>query len=100
VSRARRAALPWLAELEARVGRAAEALRALAAENARLTARVAELEAAAGAAAAEAAAGAPETDGAGEDAEAWRRERAEVRRRVERLAERLESLLSPTARGD
>lgn len=80
-----------LDELEKRVRAAARRLRSLAAENERLAARVAELEAGAKAARkAKAGSGqAAEDDGAAE----WRRERTEVRRRVDRLARRLADLL-------
>lgn len=74
-----------LDQLEEKVQAAASRLRELAAENERLAARVAELEAAAPGAAAEPA----EAPAAAE----WRRERDEVRRRVEKLARRLAELL-------
>ncbi|HEX2252498.1 MAG TPA: hypothetical protein VHQ65_04440 [Thermoanaerobaculia bacterium] len=75
----------WLENLEQRVHQAVERLRELAADNQRLVRRVAELEAAA--AREEAVAATP--DGA----EAWQRERREIRRRVESLTDTLESLL-------
>lgn len=80
-----------LEALEERVHAAVRRLRELAEENERLAARVAELETAAE----KAAEGTP---AAAEDAEdpgaaEWRRERAEVRRRVDRLARRLADLL-------
>lgn len=74
-----------LDRLEEKIHSAATRLRELAAENDRLAARVAELEAAAGSGAAEPA----EAPAAAE----WRRERDEVRRRVEKLARRLAELL-------
>ena len=87
----------WLEALEERVHQAAERLGALGEENAGLRARIAELEgelatasaAADGAAPAGAATAPPDPE-----AERWRRERAEVRRRVEKLAERLGELLA------
>jgi hypothetical protein len=86
------AAQPWLEALEARVRDTVERLTALGSENRRLAERVAELEARL----AEAAAGggdaaAPEPEG---EPPAWRRERDEVRRRVDRLTKTLESLLA------
>lgn len=81
---------PWLDALEARVRVAVERLTALAAENRRLAQRVAELQARL-AEAAGADAAAPEPEG---EPPAWRRERDEVRRRVDRLTETLESLLA------
>jgi cell division septum initiation protein DivIVA len=84
---------PWLDALEARVRDAVERLTALGSENRRLAERVAELEARlAEAAAAGDDAAAPEAEGV--EPAAWRRERDEVRRRVERLTETLESLLA------
>jgi len=70
--------MDWLHSLEARVHQASERLRELGRENARLAARLEELESAAD----------PE-----EAAAAWREERKEIRGRVERLTESLESLL-------
>jgi uncharacterized coiled-coil DUF342 family protein len=80
------AAQPWLDALEAGVRDAVERLTALAAENRRLAERVAELEAQ------RVETGTADAAGA-EKAAAWRRERDEVRRRVRRLAETLETLL-------
>lgn len=74
-----------LDRLEEKVQAAASRLAELAAENERLAARVAELEAAVPVPAAEPA----EAPAAVE----WRREREEVRRRVEKLARRLADLL-------
>jgi hypothetical protein len=85
----------WLDALEERVHQAAERLRALGEDNARLGARAAELEreltAERAARAAATAAGAPPD---GDEAASWRRERDEVRRRVGKLAERLGELLA------
>lgn len=78
----------WLDALEERVHQAAERIGALGEENVRLRTRVAELERELKAA----RAGAPAA-GKGETA-AWRQERAEVRRRVEKLAERLGELFT------
>lgn len=78
--------LSWLADLEQSVERAAGRLRELREENARLAARLAELEATA----AESAGDAGDDDSG---AAAWRRERKQVRARVESLAESLEKLL-------
>jgi hypothetical protein len=67
----------WLGSLEDRVRDAAEELRRLRQENDELRARAERLEAAP-----------PAEDGA-----AWPAERAEIRERVERLVEQLETLL-------
>jgi chromosome segregation ATPase len=75
--------LDFLATLEARVEQAAAELAAQRERNAELSARVAELEREL---ADPRAAEAPE-------GRAWEAERAELRRRVERLASRLEELL-------
>jgi chromosome segregation ATPase len=75
-----------LDELEKRVHAAARRLRSLSEENERLAARVAELEAAAEKAPPAAAA----KDRSAAD---WRRQRDDVRRRVDRLARRLAALL-------
>lgn len=85
---------PWLEELERQVRRAGSRLRELGEENARLAARVEELESAVGGGKATPTKDA-DAEAAGGDAERtrWRRERTEVRRRVEALVERLESLL-------
>jgi hypothetical protein len=81
------AAPKWLTALEQRVHEAAARLTALAEDNARLAARVAALEAEL--AAARAASAAP-----GEEGEAaWRRDRDEIRARVEGLVARLGELL-------
>lgn len=96
---------PWLDALEARVQGAVERLTALGAQNRRLRERVADLEARLKRAKAEGAgdeeagveAKGAEAAGAepgGDEAAAWRRERDEVRRRVGRLTETLESLLA------
>ena len=84
------APLAWLDTLEGRVRDAVERLAAATAENARLRARIAELEARPAASGAAAGAAADAGDDA---AAAWRRERDEVRDRVRRLAESLEALL-------
>lgn len=75
--------IPWLRELEDRVREAADRLREARTENDSLRRRVAELES-------ELATTGP----AAEEAEAWTRERTEIRGRVERLAEHLEKLLA------
>lgn len=86
-----------LDELERRVHAAAARLRELSAENARLAGRVAELEAAAEEARQRSSGSEPaESEPAGAVAE-WRREREEVRRRVEKLARRLSELLGDDA---
>lgn len=77
-----------LDELERRVHAAARRLRELTEENERLAGRLAELEAAAEKAPPAAAEPADDSGAA-----AWRRERAEVRRRVDELARRLADLL-------
>ena len=69
----------WLAQLEERVAQAAAEIARLRQDNRRLEREVQRLKKAAGPGA-EAGAG-------------WERERAEVRRRVERLAQHLEGLL-------
>ena len=73
--------IPWLQELEERVGETAARLRELRAENETLRQRVAELEGE--------LASAPD----GKERETWVEERAEIRSRVEQLAEHLEKLL-------
>ena len=83
---------PWLDALETRVRDAVERLTALGSENRRLAERVAELEARlAETVAAGGDAAAPEPEG---EPPAWRRERDEIRRRVDRLTESLEALLA------
>lgn len=79
---------PWLDALEARVRAAAERLGEMAVENRRLAARVEDLE--------DRLARAGEAGDAGAAAEAaeWRRERAEVERRVRQLVDTLEDLLA------
>jgi len=73
--------LPWLKELEERVQETAARLRELRAENQTLKARVAELE--------------KELEAVPDpgQGEAWAEERAEIRERVEKLADHLEKLL-------
>lgn len=85
---------PWLDALESRVGDAVERLTQLGAENRRLAARVEELE--------DRLARASQGDDPGAAAEAagWRRERAEVERRVRKLVETLESLLADRSEAD
>ena len=73
--------LPWLQELEERVQETAARLKDLRAENETLQARVAELE--------EELAAVP----AAGQGEAWAEEKAEIRERVEKLADHLEKLL-------
>jgi len=72
--------LEFLDTLEARVQQAADRIAELGEKNAELTARIAELERELTAA-----------RGAGDAA--WGRERDQVRRRVEKLAGRLQALL-------
>ncbi|HEX2163222.1 MAG TPA: cell division protein ZapB [Thermoanaerobaculia bacterium] len=88
------AGAPWLDALESRVRDAVERVGTLAAENRRLAARVEELE--------DRLAQAPEGGDAGAAAEAagWRRDRAEVERRVRKLVETLESLLDNRSEAD
>ncbi|HSL85248.1 MAG TPA: cell division protein ZapB [Thermoanaerobaculia bacterium] len=72
----------WLDRLEATVKEAAETIEALREEKADLVRQVQELEAKGGG------------DGGGEEAEtAWRDERREIRKRVQKLTKRLEGLL-------
>jgi hypothetical protein len=88
----------WLDALEERVREAAERLRAVGAENDRLRGQLARLERelATARAAVPAAAVPAEPPAGGDGAETgrWPEERAEVRRRVERLAARLGELLA------
>jgi uncharacterized coiled-coil DUF342 family protein len=85
---------PWLKDLEEKVHAASKSLRALREENDELKARVKELEDQIDdlAAAAGSEGGDP---GRAEDgsAEAWQKEREEIRERVETLAEHLAGLL-------
>lgn len=76
--------LEWLETLEARVRQASERIRALRQENAELQDRVEELEGRLA-----------EVDEAAttEAREQWEEEREEIRARVARLTEKLESLL-------
>lgn len=87
-----RAPMAALEALEARVHAVVERLATTAAENAQLRKRIARLEArlAEAAGGGKAAAGAPDDD----EGAAWRQEREEVRSRVDRLTETLESLLA------
>jgi uncharacterized coiled-coil DUF342 family protein len=72
----------WLDQLEATVKEAAETIEALREEKAELVRQVQALEARAG-----------EPGGGEEAAQAWREERREIRKRVEKLTKRLEGLL-------
>lgn len=86
----------WLAALEEQVSAATDRLGELGRHNERLTARVAELESALEDAAEEARRAAGEAGGADAGdggAEEWRRERSEIRDRVDRLTATLEELL-------
>ena len=76
--------LDWLDALEAKVREATVRLEQLSEENGTLAARVRELERKLDEAT-------PEGDD--KAASAWRQERADIRTRVERLTEDLESLL-------
>lgn len=73
--------IDWLEALEERVREAAEKLRELREENRALARRVEALE------------GELEEARQVDDAAGWQRERDEIRRRVERLAEGLEELI-------
>ncbi len=70
----------WLASLETNVHQAAETIERLRTERDELAARVEELE----------AAGDGKADGG---SDAWQKERREIRKRVEKLTNRLEGLL-------
>jgi len=99
----------WLEELEEKVHAASEALRELRRRNRDLSAENTSLQKRLGQAekevekaekaraqaekAGEAAAGAAGEDGDGRDARVWKRERQEIRERVERITERLQELL-------
>jgi predicted nucleic acid-binding Zn-ribbon protein len=76
--------LDWLDALEQRVHEATARLQDLANENATLTARIGDLER-------QLEESTPEGDE--KAATAWKQERHDIRRRVERLTEDLESLL-------
>ncbi len=76
--------IPWLKELEERVGEATERLRELRSENDTLKTRISELEAELEAR--------PDGSADGGDG-AWREEKEEIRGRVEKLAGDLEALL-------
>jgi len=76
--------LDWLEALELRVHEATARLQDLANENATLTARIGELER-------QLEESTPEGDA--KAATAWKQERHDIRRRVERLTVDLESLL-------
>lgn len=73
--------LPWLKELEERVQETAARLKELRTENAALKERVSELE--------RELASVPDAG----QGEAWAEEKAEIRDRVEKLADHLEKLL-------
>lgn len=77
----------WLGELEEQVRAAAGQLRTLKKENAELKKRLAALEKGKGRGKRR---GSKRAAAGGDD---WARERDEIRRRVEKLTERLESLL-------
>lgn len=83
----------WLDELETAVRQAAETIDALRQERDELAQRVQELDARVSQIEA-AGAGAAGTGGE-TPAALWPEEREEIRRRVERLTERLEGLLEP-----
>lgn len=86
----------WLTALEEQVGAATERLDELRRDNERLAARAEELETALEKAAEEARKAAGDAGGgdAGDGgAEEWRRERGEIRARVEQLTTTLEELL-------
>lgn len=85
----------WLEELESTVRQAGETIASLRREKADLEARIEKLQADAG----------PESDPGGDEAgddgaAAWREERQEIRGRVEKLTERLESLLDESDDGE
>lgn len=83
-----------IAGLETAVHQAAATIAALRKEKAKLVRRVETLEARAGAAGeAEAERAEPEAGGGEQAAAAWRKERREIRKRVEKLTKRLEGLL-------
>lgn len=72
--------MEWLSELEAQVRAAAADLAALRKQNRTLKAKVKKLEARL-------------AEAGGEGGPGWEKERGEVRRRVEKLADGLEKLL-------
>lgn len=75
----------WLDQLESTVQQAAETIATLRRERDDLVHRVEELEA---------AGGKGKGKGKGDDtAASWKKERQEIRRRVQKLTERLEGLL-------
>ena len=78
----------WLDELEARVEAASEELRRLREENSGLQEKVEELSGEL-----EEARAAASEGGDPEAAQGWEEEKGEIRRRVEALAENLETLL-------
>lgn len=80
--------IPWLQELEERVRETATRLAELRAENEKLARRVAALEGE--------LASPPES----RERETWAEERAEIRGRVEQLAEHLEKLLEDDGGGE
>lgn len=79
----------WLDELESTVKSAAETIETLRRERDELAQQVQELEAKVDAP--EAASGEGDAD---EAAAAWKKERKEIRRRVQKLTQRLEGLLA------
>lgn len=85
----------WLDQLESTVKQAAETIEALRGEKddlarraEELEGRIAELEAAGGS-----GKGKGKAKAKADEAAAWQRERKEIRRRVQKLTERLEGLL-------
>ncbi len=81
--------LDFLAALEAKIHEAAARLASMRAENRELARRVAELEDQL-----------DSFDASDRGVEAWQEEKAEIRRRVEALAEHLESMLDDAGADD
>jgi len=81
----------WLDQLESTVKQAAETIESLHRKRDDLAARVEELEGQVEAL--EAAGGTKKGKPKADEAAAWREERKEIRRRVQKLTERLEGLL-------
>ncbi len=82
----------WLEELEAGVKQAAETIEALRGERDELARRIEELEARVGELEPATAKGKKRATGE-KAAQAWSQERQEIRKRVEKLTQRLEGLL-------